>query len=189
MTEQPELDKEKMELLKLARQELREDIMMRREWEFRMFSWVTAGLLAAIGFIAQTLPKGLDLPVLMRVVLATIVAIVLFLVVRYIWQNRQIHDEGARTVVKVNELFHYWEEGYFTEKETLYLPGWRGWGSGKSWTSHWGTYSVMFILGLLGLVVVVALIGWNEWLLLLVILGLVLAFALVLYFERVNVKS
>lgn len=127
-------ESEKVDILKHLYSIQTQELMFRREREFKIFSWSTT---LFIGLIVILLVLKKDEIVAWRMygiggrLTATVTA--MFLGMFSIgWQNRErrLGNRHASVIAKINKIFHCFEEGYFEidSNEALYPKRWINWG-------------------------------------------------------------
>jgi hypothetical protein len=128
---------DKIEILKHVHLMQRDEIMYRRDREFKVFTWCSSILFALVG--ALLISKQSEVVVwepyglLGRTVASmAVISIVVFSVK---WQNtqRNFARKNARVIANVNKLLYCFEDGAFgqQEGESVLPKGWADWGKGK----------------------------------------------------------
>jgi hypothetical protein len=128
--------KDKIDILKHAEVMQRNELATRRDEETKVFTWSSTILLAIIGALLVAnqsenivwAPYGVFGKTMASIAIA---ALVFFSV---IWQNRHhhYHVEGARVIVRIERLLHYFEKGFFDANEALFPEKWETWGKQKT---------------------------------------------------------
>jgi hypothetical protein len=127
--------KDKIDLLKHAEVMQRNELVTRRDEETKVFTWSNTILLAIIGalLVANQSEKIVWAPygVFGKTVASVAIAGLVFFSVA--WQNRyhRYHMEGARVIVRIEILLHYFEKGFFDSDEALFPERWETWGKQK----------------------------------------------------------
>ncbi len=113
------------------------ELMFRREREFKIFTWSGTLFLGLIGLLLVLKDKEMVVWKLYGIggnIIASISVIALGLY-SVSWQNRErrLGNRNARIVVKINKLLHCFDTGNFgLDKDTTLFPlEWSNWGEAK----------------------------------------------------------
>lgn len=113
-----------------------QELMFRREREFRVFIWSSTIFVAIIGLLLVSKQTETVIWRHYGIIGKTISSIALFALVVFSisWQNREriFAVANQRIIAKMNELLHCFDNKYFwfdTEK-TLFPLKWKNWGQG-----------------------------------------------------------
>lgn len=123
--------KDKVDILKHAEEMQRNELASRREEERKVFTWSSTILLAVIGALLVARqseivwePYGIWGKTVASIAIA---ALVFFSIT---WQNKhhRYYVEGAKVIVRIERLLHYFEKGFFDSNEALFPEEWADWG-------------------------------------------------------------
>lgn len=124
----------KIDILKHAQSLQMAEVQNRRAREYQIFSW-TSGLLVALIGALLVFPRAPQ-PIWTiyggtgRFLAALAVAV--FALHSIVWQirNRQTGQDNARAVVRINQLLHLFDPGYFDpgSDQSVLPPQWQKWG-------------------------------------------------------------
>lgn len=128
--------KDRIDILKHAEAMQRNELATRRDEETKVFTWSSTILLAIIGalLVANKSDNIVWAPYGAFGKTAASMAIAILVFFSITWQHRhhQYYVEGARVIVRIEKLLHYFDKGFFDSSEALFPENWENWGKKKN---------------------------------------------------------
>jgi len=123
--------RDKVDILKHAEAMQRNELASRREEERKVFTWSSTILLAIIGALLVTRQSENIVweryGILGRAIASIATAALVFLSTAWQSRHRRYYAQGARVILRVERLLHYFEEGFFGPNEALFPQEWAEW--------------------------------------------------------------
>lgn len=149
----------------------KQELMFRREREFKIFTWSSSIFIALMGGLLLIVAKKADkpFPLQYNVDEKAVVSftILLLLLISISWQNRErkFGNQNSKVITDINKLLHCFDKQYFCllddkkYPETLLPSKWETWGGKESIMAkeryfRGNLVTVTWLLGVLNIIII-----------------------------------
>lgn len=128
------LDRNELEVLLFLYKDQKDEIMFRREREFRIFTWSNTIFLALMGLLIVVKQSEsilwIQFGISGKVAASATIIFLLFFSIYFQHRERLFGNKNEEIIARINRLLHCFDKGYFDSntEETLFPKEWINWG-------------------------------------------------------------